>query len=101
MTTTGRAALFFAPGKPVELTELPVPDPEPGAAVVRVIRANIRGGDLHIWRGDRFPVGHGPRRRPRIIGQEITGTVHALGAGVKTDWAGIPSPRVSGTPTRT
>ena len=54
MTTTGRAALFFGPGKPFELTELPVPDPEPGAVVVRVTRANICGSDLHIWRGDGF-----------------------------------------------
>lgn len=54
MTTTGRAALFFGPGKPMELTELPVPDPEPGAVVVRVTRANICGSDLHIWRGDGF-----------------------------------------------
>jgi threonine dehydrogenase-like Zn-dependent dehydrogenase len=87
MTATGRAALFFGPGKPLELVELPVPSPEPGAAVVRVTRANICGSDLHIWRGD----GHlGAMARPdgRIIGHEMTGVVHALGAGVTTDWAG-------------
>ena len=51
MTTTGRAALFFGPGKPMEITELPVPDPEAGAVVVRVTRANICGSDLHICAG--------------------------------------------------
>ena len=50
--TTGRAALFFGAGKPVELTELPVP--ERGAVVVRVTRANICGSDLHIWRSDGY-----------------------------------------------
>ena len=52
MTDTGRAALFYGPGKPMELHDLPVPEPRPGALVVRVTRANICGSDLHIWRGD-------------------------------------------------
>ncbi|HEX5367086.1 MAG TPA: zinc-binding dehydrogenase [Acidimicrobiales bacterium] len=89
MTATGRAVLFFGQGKPMELTELPVPEPEPGAVVVRVTRANICGSDLHIWRGDGFLSAMG-RDDGRIIGHEMTGVVHALGAGVTTDWAGAP-----------
>jgi len=87
--TTGRAALFFGPGKPMELTELPVPEPEPGAVVVRVTRANICGSDLHIWRGDGY-LSAMARDDGRIIGHEMTGVVHALGPGVTTDWAGTP-----------
>ena len=89
MTETGRATLFFEPGKPMEITELPVPDPEPGAVVVRITRANICGSDLHIWRGDGF-LGAMARSDGRIIGHEMTGRVHTLGAGVTTDWAGQP-----------
>lgn len=89
MSTTGRAALFFGPGKKMELTELPVPDPEPGAVVVRVTRANICGSDLHIWRGDGL-LGGMARSDGRIIGHEMTGVVHSLGDGVSTDWAGQP-----------
>ena len=89
MSATGRAALFFGPGKPMEITELPVPDPEPGAVVVRITRANICGSDLHIWRGDGL-LGAMARAEGRIIGHEMTGIVHALGAGVTTDWAGNP-----------
>ena len=89
MTETGRAALFFGPGKPMELTELPVPDPEPGAVVVRITRANICGSDLHIWRGDGA-LGAMARPDGRIIGHEMTGVVHKLGDGVTTDWAGQP-----------
>lgn len=86
---TGRAALFFGPGREMEITELPVPDPEPGAMVVRVTRANVCGSDLHIWRGDGALAAMA-RSDGRVIGHEMTGTVHALGAGVTTDWAGQP-----------
>lgn len=89
MSETGRAVLFFGPGKPMELTELPVPHPEPGAVVVRITRANICGSDLHIWRGDGV-LGAMARDDGRIIGHEMTGVVHALGAGVTSDWAGHP-----------
>ena len=89
MTETGRAALFYGPGKPMDVVELPVPDPEPGAAVVRVTRANICGSDLHIWRGDGR-LGAMAREDGRIIGHEMTGVVHALGAGVAADWSGHP-----------
>jgi threonine dehydrogenase-like Zn-dependent dehydrogenase len=87
VTDTGRAALFYGAGKLMELHDFPVPDPEPGAVVVRVTRANICGSDLHIWRGDGALRGMG-RDDGRMIGHEMTGVVHALGAGVTTDWAG-------------
>jgi hypothetical protein len=32
-TTTGRLAAFYGAGKPIEIKEYPVPDPEPGAAL--------------------------------------------------------------------
>jgi threonine dehydrogenase-like Zn-dependent dehydrogenase len=86
---TGRAALFFGPGKPFSLQPLPVPKPEPGAIVVRVTRANICGSDLHIWRGDGL-LAASARADGRVIGHEMTGVVHALGPGVEADWAGAP-----------
>lgn len=84
---TGRAALFFGPGNPFRIEQLPIPDPEPGAVVMRVTRANVCGSDLHIWRGDGNFAGRG-RDDGRIIGHEMTGIVHALGDGVTHDWAG-------------
>lgn len=89
MADTGRATLFFGPGRPFGLTDLPVPDPEPGALVMRVTRANLCGSDLHIWWGDGLL---GARARPdgRVIGHEMTGVVHALGPGVEHDRAGTP-----------
>jgi D-arabinose 1-dehydrogenase-like Zn-dependent alcohol dehydrogenase len=87
MADTGRAALFYGPQKPFELVELPVPEPGPGCIVVKIARSNICGSELHIWRGDGR-LGRLESADGRILGHEATGTVHALGDGVSTDWAG-------------
>ena len=83
MPETGKAAVFFDTGKPFEIKEYPVPDPEPDAIVVRVTSAGICGSDLHVWRGDIRIAMMGPG--PRILGHEMTGRVHKLGANVKVD----------------
>ncbi len=88
-TTMGRAAAFYGPGKPMEIKAYRVPDPEPGAAVVKVTLANICGSDLHQWRGE-FDVAKFGRPYPQILGHEMTGTIHALGAGLDRDTAGNP-----------
>ncbi len=83
----GRAAVFFGPGKPFEIRELPVPDLEPEAVLVKVALANVCGSDLHFWRGDA------PLRLPDdgwIFGHEMTGRVAGLGSAVKTDSLGRP-----------
>ena len=89
MKTTGRAAAFYGSGKPMELKEYPVPDPEPGAIVVRTTIANVCGSDLHQWRGE-FDVSKFGRPYPQILGHEMTGRVHALGEGVTRDTTGQP-----------
>jgi threonine dehydrogenase-like Zn-dependent dehydrogenase len=85
--TRGRAAVFHGPGNPFELRELPLPELEPEAVLIRVALANICGSDLHFWRGDA------PLRLPDdgwIFGHEMTGRVAQLGARVKTDSLGRP-----------
>jgi threonine dehydrogenase-like Zn-dependent dehydrogenase len=87
MPATARAALFFGPGKPFELREVPLPEVEPDGILVRVTRASICGSDLHFWRGDA------PIRVPEdgwIFGHEMTGRVARLGARIKTDSLGRP-----------
>jgi threonine dehydrogenase-like Zn-dependent dehydrogenase len=84
---TGKAAVFFGPGKPFELRELPLPDVEPEAVLVRVALANVCGSDLHFWRGDA------PLKLPAdgwIFGHEMMGRVARLGTRVKTDSLGRP-----------
>jgi D-arabinose 1-dehydrogenase-like Zn-dependent alcohol dehydrogenase len=47
---TGRVAVLKAYGGDFELREYPVPDPEPGAILIRLTRAGVCGGDLRISR---------------------------------------------------
>lgn len=82
-----RAAVFLGPGRPFDLREYPVPDPEPGAIIVRIRLTNICGSDLHQWRGDGGnPIPPGGR----ILGHEMVGEVARLGVGVTTDSLGQP-----------
>lgn len=84
---TGKAAVFLGAGKGYELQEFDIPSPEPGAIVVKVSMGGICGSDLHIWRGDSplFAAMVGT-----VAGHEMTGRVHALGAGITTDSLGRP-----------
>jgi threonine dehydrogenase-like Zn-dependent dehydrogenase len=87
MATTGRAAVFFGPGKPFEFRDITIPEIEPDAVLVKVSLANVCGSDLHFWRGDA------PLRLPEdgwIFGHEMTGRVARLGRNVKTDSLGRP-----------
>ncbi|HYY88630.1 MAG TPA: alcohol dehydrogenase catalytic domain-containing protein, partial [Chloroflexota bacterium] len=84
MGQTGRAAVFTAAGEPLEIREYPVPEPAPGAALIKISLANVCGSDLHIWRGDVDPVKRG-RAVPIHQGHEGTGRIAALGDGVTSD----------------
>ncbi|MBI3030816.1 MAG: zinc-binding dehydrogenase [Candidatus Rokubacteria bacterium] len=87
MAATGKAAVFHGPGKPLELTLLPLPEVETRGVLIRVSVANICGSDLHFWRGDA------PLKLPDdgwIYGHEMCGRVARLGAEIKTDSLGEP-----------
>ncbi|MFN8524356.1 MAG: zinc-binding dehydrogenase [Chloroflexota bacterium] len=85
----GRAVVLEEAGAPLVIREFPVPDPEPGAALIRITLANVCGSDLHVWRGELDP-----RKRnwalPRHVGHEMTGFIEKLGDGLKTDSDGKP-----------
>jgi D-arabinose 1-dehydrogenase-like Zn-dependent alcohol dehydrogenase len=89
MAAKGRAAVYKATGQPMEIKEYPVPDPEPGAIVVKISVANICGSDMHMWRGDVNLTMLGAPL-PTILGHEGMGRVAKLGAGISTDSAGQP-----------
>ncbi|MHB8621480.1 MAG: alcohol dehydrogenase catalytic domain-containing protein, partial [Chloroflexota bacterium] len=82
----GRAVVLKRHRQPFEIEEHDVPEPEPGAIVVRMTAAGICGSDLHTWRGDMegrpLPASGSP------VGHEGTGVVYALGTGVRTDSTG-------------
>ena len=79
----GRLASLVGPAD-VVLKEFEVPAPGPGELVVRVLRANLCGSELHIF---HF---HHPLLRECVLGHEFVGEIIAVGDGVEADYAGQP-----------
>jgi propanol-preferring alcohol dehydrogenase len=81
MSTTMRAAVVRAFGKPLVIEDVPVPVPGPGEILVKTRACGVCHTDLHAASGD-WPVKPVP---PFIPGHEAAGVVAALGPGV-TDY---------------
>jgi len=79
-----KACVYTAPGAPLELTELPDPEPGPGEMVVRVKNCGICGSDIHAA---HYGVGMPPRT---VMGHELSGVVDEIGPGVKGFALGDP-----------
>lgn len=79
--TTGKVAVMVEPLQ-LNYQEYQIPTPNPGALIVKVTRTNVCGSELHIWRG------HHPSIKRGVLGHEMIGTIHELGEGVTTDYAG-------------
>jgi len=80
---TGKLVYLEEPQKTV-IQEYPVPDPEPGAILMEIERANVCGSEIHIWKG------HHPEVKEGALGHEALCRVSELGEGVETDYAGKP-----------
>src|SRR5215207_1681676 len=81
-------ALVRHDGGALAVEEVPVPEPGPHEAFLRVSHCDICGTDLHYMSG-KIP------HAPLVLGHEYSGVVVAVGAGVQ-DWA--PGDRVVGGP---
>lgn len=68
---------------PMELIDVPVPDPAPDEVLVRVLACGVCRTDLHVAEGD-LPV----RRRGVVPGHEVVGRVEALGSEVTSHQVG-------------
>jgi propanol-preferring alcohol dehydrogenase len=75
--STMQAAVVPALGAPLEIRELPIPEPGPGQVLVRIRASGICHTDIHAARGD-WPVTPNP---PFIPGHEGIGTVERVGPG--------------------
>lgn len=80
--STMTAAVVHELGAGLTVEDVPVPQPGPGQALVKLISSGVCHTDLHAVQGD-WPVKPSP---PFIPGHEGVGTVVALGEGV-TDLA--------------
>ena len=72
-----RAALFFRPGSPLDVSEVPTPIPGPGQILLRVSACGVCRTDLHIVDGELSAP-----RVPLIPGHQIVGIVESTGPGV-------------------
>ncbi len=84
--TVSRAAVMEAPGR-ISVQEFTVPDPGPGAVVMRLSLSGICGTDKHTFRGESKQYAGTPHERdisyPLICGHENVGTVVATGGEVR------------------
>ena len=67
-----RAALLDAPGRPLRVGEIPVPEPGPGQLRLRVHACGVCRTDLHLRDGELDP-GH----LPLVLGHQIVGTTES------------------------
>ncbi|MCZ4515528.1 zinc-dependent alcohol dehydrogenase [Streptomyces sp. ActVer] len=79
-----KAAVVTDLGKPLEIRELPIPDPGPGQALVRMEASGLCHTDINAARGD-WPVKPHP---PFIPGHEGVGPVQRVGRGVPLSLVG-------------
>ncbi|WP_067824822.1 S-(hydroxymethyl)mycothiol dehydrogenase [Nocardia inohanensis] len=76
MSQIVRGVIARSKNAPVEVTEIVIPDPGPGEAVVKVQACGVCHTDLHYREGginDEFPF---------LLGHEAAGIVEAVGEGV-------------------
>lgn len=70
-----RAAVLQGDEPRLEVTEIDVPVPRAGEALLRVIACGVCHTDLHVMKGEvAFP-------RPAVLGHEVSGEIVALGPG--------------------
>src|SRR5260370_41423274 len=87
-TMDGQIAVLCSTRGPWEFQRYPLPDPEPGAILVRISYANVCGSDLHRWRGE-MPIPDGGA----AMGHEMAGSGVGLGKGGENASPGQPLQR--------
>jgi threonine dehydrogenase-like Zn-dependent dehydrogenase len=81
---TCKAAVLEEYGKPLQIREVPVPEVEDGAILVKVEMVGICGTDVHQYHGSlsiKYPL-------PNILGHETIGRIVKLGNGRTQDVSG-------------
>jgi threonine dehydrogenase-like Zn-dependent dehydrogenase len=79
----GKVAVMTEPEKMI-FEEYELPKASIGSILVKVIRTNVCGSELHIWKGLH------PTKKSGVMGHEMVGEIVELGEGVSTDYAGQP-----------
>jgi len=72
-----RAMVLEAPGRALELREVPAPEPGPGQVLLSVRACGVCRTDLHVLDGELPEL-----KLPLVLGHQVVGVVEAAGAGV-------------------
>jgi propanol-preferring alcohol dehydrogenase len=75
--------VFEEVGRPLALVERPIPTPEPGELLLRVLACGVCRTDLHLLDGE-VEIAH----PPRVLGHQIVGEVQSSGIRVGVPWLG-------------
>jgi L-iditol 2-dehydrogenase len=85
MSSSVKAAVMTRPGV-LEVQRFPLPDPEPGAVVLKMSMSGVCGTDKHTFRGETVQYAGTEHERqieyPLICGHENVGRVAAVGGEV-------------------
>ena len=74
-----RAAVLTAFGSPLQITDIPDPEPGPGEVLVRIRASSVNPLDIKIRRGE---APHAQTTPPAVLGIDLAGHVEAVGDGV-------------------
>jgi propanol-preferring alcohol dehydrogenase len=75
---TMKAMILTAPGKPLELRDIPTPKPEAEQILIKIRACGVCRTDLHIYDGEL-----NKPKLPLVMGHEIVGEAAELGLNVK------------------
>jgi propanol-preferring alcohol dehydrogenase len=78
-----RAMVLRRAGEPLQLAELPDPEPGPGEVQIAVSACGVCRTDLHVVDGELAQP-----KLPLVLGHEIVGVVSKLGPGLESDLLG-------------
>ncbi len=73
-----RALVFDGPGLTPYITDLPIPDPKPTSAIIKVEATGLCRSDWHAWMGHDDDITH----FPHTPGHEFAGTIAAVGTEI-------------------
>ena len=83
---TMRAAQLLAYKRPLEILEVPVPEPRGENVLIRIVGAGLCHSDLHLMGGESPII----PSFPFTLGHENAGTVAAVGENVQAVQIGDP-----------
>ncbi len=78
--STMKAALLTKYAAPLEISEVPIPEPKPGELLVKLEACGVCHTDVHFWKGEHEL----PSSLPQVMGHEGVGRIVETGSNGST-----------------